>query len=151
MTEPVADAARGILDGHLILSRGLAQRGHYPAIDILDSVSRVADEVTDAAHRAARRQLIGLLAAYKQVEDLVQIGAYAKGSNPEADVALAYEPALRDLLRQDLGEALGMGGAAAAFTEWRSRMVKTAIEAGAELQRATARRGAPAPAAQRRG
>jgi FliI/YscN family ATPase len=146
MTEPIADAARGILDGHLILSRALAQRAHYPAIDILDSVSRVADDVTDGAHQAARRQLVRLLAIYKQVEDLVQIGAYAKGSNPEADVAIDYQRAITDLLQQNLREGLGENGTAAAFQDWRSRMMKIAIEAGAELQRATskARPGAPA-------
>src|SRR4029079_12739795 len=74
MTEPVADAARGILDGHIILSRLLAQRNHYPAVDVLDSVSRVADEVSDQAHIAARRQVVKMMAAYKKIEDLVQIG-----------------------------------------------------------------------------
>lgn len=143
MTEPVADAARGILDGHVILSRALAQRAHYPAIDLLDSVSRIADEVTDTAHQAARRQLIRLLAAHKQVEDLVQIGAYAKGSNPVADVALKYHPRLLELAQQDLSEPLGPGGAAAAFDGWRTRAINTAIEAGAELQRAESARSAP--------
>ena len=78
MTEPIADAARGILDGHLILSRRLAHRGHYPAIDVLDSVSRVADDVSDAELISARRTLARLLALYTDVEDLVQIGAYAR-------------------------------------------------------------------------
>jgi flagellum-specific ATP synthase len=104
MTEPVADAARGILDGHMILSRDLAQRGHYPAIDVLDSVSRVQGDVTDDAHRAARRQVLRWLALFREVEDLVQIGAYAKGSNPETDQALTMVARINDLLRQDFSK-----------------------------------------------
>jgi len=126
MTEPVADAARGILDGHIILSRKLAQRGHFPAIDVLDSVSRVGDDVSDPSHIAARRQVLRLLAAYRDVEDLVQIGAYAKGAAPESDVAIAYQPAIVEMLRQTLNEP----GTPA---EARQRMVKLAIEAGAKL------------------
>lgn len=122
MTEPVADAARGILDGHIILSRSLAQKGHYPAVDVLDSVSRVADEVTDATHQAARRQLVKLLALYREVEDLVQIGAYAKGSNPETDLAIAYHERINELLRQDK--------ASDRFEDARARMIKLAMESG---------------------
>lgn len=107
MTEPVADAARGILDGHIILSRSLAQKGHYPAIDVLDSVSRVQGEVTDAAHRGARVQLVRSMALYREVEDLVQIGAYAKGSNPETDVAITFHGQIDELLRQDLSKGEG--------------------------------------------
>lgn len=127
MTEPIADAARGILDGHIILSRTLAQRAHYPAIDVLDSVSRVADEVTDAAHIAARRQIIKLLAAHKQAEDLIQIGAYAKGSNPTVDTAIRYYDQMLSLLQQGSGER-------ESFQEARGRMVKLAMDAGATLQ-----------------
>ncbi|MFZ4573328.1 MAG: FliI/YscN family ATPase [Phycisphaerales bacterium] len=104
MTEPVADAARGILDGHLILSRKLAQKGHFPAVDVLDSVSRVADDVTDAEHQEARRWLCRLLALYREVEDLVQIGAYAKGSSAESDAAIEYYRPLTELLRQGRGD-----------------------------------------------
>jgi flagellum-specific ATP synthase len=100
MTEPIADAARGILDGHIILSRKLAQKSHYPAIDVLDSVSRVQDDVVTAEHSAARRQMSKLLATYRDVEDLVQIGAYARGSNPDADVAIDYTRSINDLLKQ---------------------------------------------------
>lgn len=152
MTEPVADAARGILDGHLILSRSLAQRAHYPAIDILDSISRVADDVTDAQHQAARRQLVRILAGYKSVEDLVQIGAYARGSNPDSDIAIEYHRAINDLLQQNLHEPVGDGGTAAAFDQWRSIALKLAIQAGAELQKALAQRtrsAASAPSARR--
>jgi flagellum-specific ATP synthase len=126
MTEPVADAARGILDGHIILSRKLAQRGHYPAVDVLDSVSRVGDDVSDPSHIAARRQVLRLLAGYRDVEDLVQIGAYAKGANLESDVAIAYQPAIVEMLKQNPSEP----GTPA---EARQRMVKLAVEAGAKL------------------
>ncbi|HYD01222.1 MAG TPA: hypothetical protein VEB22_08355, partial [Phycisphaerales bacterium] len=122
LTEPVADAARGILDGHIILSRTLAQKGHYPAIDVLDSVSRVADDVTDATHQAARRQLVRLLALYREVEDLVQIGAYAKGSNAETDLAIAFNGRVNDLLRQDK--------TAEKFEDGRAKMIRLALEAG---------------------
>ncbi|MFT3686206.1 MAG: FliI/YscN family ATPase [Phycisphaerales bacterium] len=122
MTEPVADAARGILDGHIILSRSLAQKGHYPAIDVLDSVSRVADDVTDATHQAARRQLVKLLALYREVEDLVQIGAYAKGSNAETDLAIGYQGRINDLLRQDK--------TAEKFEDARAKLIKLALDSG---------------------
>ena len=123
MTEPVADAARGILDGHIILTRALAQKGHFPAIDVLDSVSRVAGDVSDATHMAARQQVLRLLATHRDVEDLVQIGAYAKGSSPEADLALVYHPRIIELLRQDAKHF-------ERFEESRARMVKLALESG---------------------
>lgn len=134
LTEPVSDAARGILDGHIILSRRLAQRSHYPAIDVLDSVSRVADEVCDRTHVAARQQAMRLLATYREVEDLVQIGAYAAGSNPEADVAIAYHGRLEELLRQGRDES-------EPFDQARSRLVKIVLEAGDMLQRRLKERG----------
>jgi flagellum-specific ATP synthase len=130
MTEPVADAARGILDGHLILSRKLVQRAHYPAIDILDSVSRVADDVSDPLHVNARRQIARLMAQYRDVEDLVQIGAYARGSNPQADVAIDFQPRIRELLQQGKDERQ-------AFEQARGVMVKLALESGDALQRRT--------------
>jgi flagellum-specific ATP synthase len=137
MTEPVADAARGILDGHVLLSRKLAQRSHFPAIDVLASISRVADDIVDDHHRVARAMVRRLLAAYAGVEELVQIGAYARGSDPEADVAVAYQPRLAELLRQDAGEA-------SAMAESRDWMIRIAREAGEQLRvagGAQARRG----------
>jgi flagellum-specific ATP synthase len=125
MTEPVADAARGILDGHIILSRKLAQRGHYPAIDVLDSISRVQGDVTDPTHRAARQQLVRQLALYREVEDLVQIGAYAKGSNPESDVAITSQPAIVELLKQDLSKAEPMAAAVKAMVNLAVRIGNT--------------------------
>lgn len=104
MTEPVADAVRGILDGHLMLSRKLAQAGRFPAIDVLDSISRVADEVCDPAHIEARRLVRRMMAAYQEVEELVQIGAYVKGSNPEADRAIELRSDIEAMLRQGVSE-----------------------------------------------
>jgi flagellum-specific ATP synthase len=105
MTEPVADAARGILDGHLILSRKLAQKAHYPAVDVLDSISRVADDIADKEHIEARHRAARLLALFREVEDLVQIGAYARGSSVEHDVAIEITPAINAMLRQSKSDA----------------------------------------------
>ena len=121
MTEPVADAARGILDGHIILSRKLAQRAHYPAIDVLDSISRVAGDVLSQEHTAARSQIVRLLAMYREVEDLVQIGAYAKGSNPDYDVAIEMEKSINMVLRQD-------GNEVTAFEDARAVLLKLAAQ-----------------------
>jgi flagellum-specific ATP synthase len=100
LTEPISDACRGILDGHLVLSRDIANKGHWPAIDVLQSISRVAKQVTDRAHDAARQQVLRLVSAYRDVEDLVNIGAYAAGSNPDFDLAIEMKPAIDMLLQQ---------------------------------------------------
>ncbi len=128
MTEPIADAARGVLDGHVVLSRRLARLGRFPAIDPLDSISRVADEVCDEGHVVARRELLKLMAAHAEVEDLVQIGAYAKGSNARADVAIALEPKIDAYLRQGSRESDDLDGA-------RSGLIELALEAGEMLER----------------
>ncbi|RMH11100.1 MAG: FliI/YscN family ATPase [Planctomycetota bacterium] len=135
MTEPVADAARGILDGHLVLSRKLAHRAHYPAIDVLDSVSRVADSVIDNAHLNARRQLLRLEAKYRQIEDLVQIGAYARGADPEADVAVAMHEAIERLLRQGVDQRVR-------FEDARASLIRLAEEA-TQLYEQLAQSGTP--------
>ena len=102
--EPVADAARAILDGHIVLSRRLATQGHYPAIDVLESISRVMIDVVDEKHLAASRTLRELLATYRESEDLIHIGAYVKGSSPRIDQAIQKVPAINTFLRQDIGE-----------------------------------------------
>ncbi len=104
MNEPVADAVRGILDGHVVLSRELAQRGQFPAVDVLASVSRVMPEVTDPEHQEAARRLRQLLAAYKEAEDLIAIGAYQTGSRPEVDEAIQKMEQIRRFLSQPTGE-----------------------------------------------
>jgi flagellum-specific ATP synthase len=122
MTEPVADAVRGILDGHLILSRRLAQAGRFPAIDVLDSISRVADEVSTPQHVQARRAIRRMMAAYQEIEELVQIGAYVRGSNPEADRAIDLRPEIESLLRQRVDES-------SAFAQTLERLNKLAAAA----------------------
>ena len=102
--EPICDAARSILDGHIILSRHLAARNHYPAIDVLNSVSRVMPAVTSSKHRAAAAQARKLLATYERARDLINIGAYVNGSDPDIDAALVALPALMDLVQQRTSE-----------------------------------------------
>jgi flagellum-specific ATP synthase len=111
MNEPVADAVRSILDGHIVLSRRLASAGHYPAIDVLESVSRVMPMVTTEVHRLAAQRLLDLLATYRESEDLINIGAYVKGSNPRIDQAIGMINNIRAFLRQraDEREQYGSG------------------------------------------
>ena len=108
MQEPVVDAVRSILDGHIVLNRELAARNHFPAIDILQSASRLMPDVTSPAHQRAAARLRRLLAAFKEAEDLVNIGAYVAGSNPLVDEALAKYGAITGFLQQDQGECTGM-------------------------------------------
>jgi flagellum-specific ATP synthase len=100
LNEPISDAARGVLDGHIVLSRKLATRAHYPAIDVRESISRLAEDITDPVHREARRMIVRLLASYAEAEDLINIGAYARGSNIETDVAIELKPAIDLFLQQ---------------------------------------------------
>jgi flagellum-specific ATP synthase len=106
MNEPVADAARSILDGHCVLTRELAHRNHYPAIDVLQSVSRLAGEVTPPEIRAAAGALRETLAAYREKEDLITIGAYTAGADPRVDYAIRKRDQIDAFLRQrpDAGE-----------------------------------------------
>ncbi|MEB3222979.1 MAG: flagellar protein export ATPase FliI [Candidatus Sericytochromatia bacterium] len=104
--EPISDAVRGILDGHVILSRELAAQNHYPAIDILASVSRVMPEITDDRHRKAAGWLREALATYKNAQDLINIGAYQRGSNPQIDVAMELHEALNRYLQQGVDEVV---------------------------------------------
>ncbi len=107
MNEPVADAVRSILDGHIVLSRKLAAANHYPAIDVLGSVSRVMPDVVDQNHSAAASALRDVLATYREAEDLINIGAYVPGSNPRVDLALSKIEAIRHFLRQGVYETAG--------------------------------------------
>jgi len=103
--EPIADAVRSILDGHIVLTRDLADQGHFPAIDVLKSISRLRSDVTPANALAASRELIRLLATYRRVEDMVNIGAYARGANPEIDRAIDMIGPINAFLRQDVAES----------------------------------------------
>ena len=102
--EPVSDTVRGILDGHIVLSRELASRNHYPAIDVLASVSRVMPEVTDLTHQEAAGEIKKLLSEYRQAEDLINIGAYQPGSNPVVDRAISKIELINDFLQQGINE-----------------------------------------------
>jgi flagellum-specific ATP synthase len=102
--DPVADASRSILDGHIVLSRKLATAGHFPSIDVLESISRVAPAVTTAEQRRVATETRALLAAYRDARDLIEIGAYVSGTNPLVDRAIILREAMDGFLRQDLHE-----------------------------------------------
>lgn len=104
MNEPIADAVRGILDGHIVLSRMLANQNHFPAIDILGSVSRCMDDIITPEHRKVAHELKTVYATYKKSEDMINIGAYAKGSNPQIDFAISLIDRIKDYLKQDVEE-----------------------------------------------
>ncbi|NLK51259.1 MAG: flagellar protein export ATPase FliI [Syntrophomonadaceae bacterium] len=104
MNEPIADAVRGILDGHIVLSRDLAAQNHYPAIDILNSVSRVMIEIVKEDHREVANQIRSILATYQDAKDLIDIGAYAHGSNPKIDYALTLIEGCLSFLKQEITE-----------------------------------------------
>ncbi len=142
LTEPISDAARSILDGHVVLSRDLANRAHWPAIDVLDSVSRVANDVTDAELQAARDKVIRLLSAYRDVEDLVNIGAYAAGSNPQFDLAIEMKSAVDAFCQQAADES-------SPFEATRQGLLELALRIDSKAKQLNQRRpGAGAAAAQ---
>ncbi len=102
--EPIADTARSILDGHVVLDRRLASSGHFPSIDLLESISRVSGAVTTPEQRKDAQQLRRLMAAHREVRELVEIGAYVPGTNPDADSARARWPKINEFLRQDMDD-----------------------------------------------
>jgi flagellum-specific ATP synthase len=104
MTDPVADAAMAILDGQVVLSRRMAGMGHYPAVDILKSVSRVMPNITDAAHQTAEKRVREILTLLADNEDLINIGAYQPGKNPRLDESLARKVELTKFLRQGMSD-----------------------------------------------
>jgi len=106
--DPIVDAARAILDGHLVLSRELADSGHYPAIDIEASVSRVMNQITSPEHQKAIAQLKFLYSTYRQNRDLISVGAYQAGSDPNIERAIKLMPAIRDFLCQAIDEKVDM-------------------------------------------
>ena len=109
MEDPVADSVRGILDGHIVLSRALAERGHYPAVDVLASISRAMTSVTETQQREQALRMRQLLAAYRDAEDLIQVGAYVKGSDPVVDEAISRRQSIDAFLCQDAREVIPMG------------------------------------------
>jgi flagellum-specific ATP synthase len=104
MDEPVADTVRGIVDGHIVLSRDLAQSYHYPAIDVLQSISRLAPVVSGSASKSAAGIIRRNMASYARAEDLINVGAYRQGSNPEVDEAVAKHGPIEEFLIQDIEE-----------------------------------------------
>lgn len=130
MNEPIGDAARSILDGHIVLSRRLAHANHYPSIDVLESISRVQSTILPPSHLAVTREVRTLLAAYREARDLIEIGAYVPGTNPAVDRAVAHRHSLDAFLQQglherpdptalwpDLCEAVGWDAGAAGVTD----------------------------------
>lgn len=104
MNEPIADAVRGILDGHIILDRKIAQKGHYPAIDVLGSISRIMNDIVTKDHLKSAENLKRLLAIYKESEDLINIGAYKHGTNNLVDKSIEYYPIIENFTKQDVNE-----------------------------------------------
>ena len=102
--EPITDTARSILDGHIMLSRKLVHRNHYPAIDVLQSISRCMSQIAERDHKQLAGKLKNVLATYSESEDLINIGAYKQGSNPEIDHAISKIHAVNQFLQQDVYE-----------------------------------------------
>jgi flagellar biosynthesis/type III secretory pathway ATPase len=117
--EPVADAARSVLDGHIILSRRLATAAHFPSVEVLESRSRVRDQVIDAEQRQAADQLIRLMAAYREKEELISVGAYQAGSDALLDTAIRMRPAIESFLVQSPQDRTG-------FTDTRKALIDLA-------------------------
>jgi len=108
--DPIADAARAILDGHVVLSRDLAERGHYPAIDIEASISRVMTEVLDEAHLELARRFKQIYSTYQQNRDLINVGAYTFGTERSIDEAIELQPSLMDFLHQGMNTPMDLNG-----------------------------------------
>ncbi len=104
LNEPVSDIVRGVLDGHVVLTRELAERNHFPAIDLLASVSRVMPQIVEPNHREIASKIKSMLATYREAQDLINIGAYHQGSNPEIDKAIKAYPKIIQLLKQDVDD-----------------------------------------------
>lgn len=104
LNEPIADAARSVLDGHIVLSRELANHNHYPAVDILQSISRLMKDIIDENHRSFAEKVLEIMALYKRYEDVITIGAYKEGTNPKLDYAIRMTEKIRIFLRQDITE-----------------------------------------------
>jgi len=143
INDPIGDAVRGILDGHIWLSRALANRSHYPAISVTESISRVMSDIVDEQHLAASRTIMRSMATWNEIEDLVNIGAYAPGSNPDFDAVVQTRDAILKFLQQGISERVS-------FADARQQLISVAQqieETTQRLRREHARKSAGASAA----
>ena len=108
MNEPIADATRGILDGHIVLSRNIAEKAHYPAIDVLQSVSRVMPDIVEKKHMEMAMDIREMMSSYNQIEDMINIGAYKAGSNPKLDRAINKHNSIDEFLKQGIDDTVRM-------------------------------------------
>jgi FliI/YscN family ATPase len=136
--DPVGDAARGILDGHIWLSRSLANRSHYPAVSVTESISRIMADVVDESQLSAARKVLRAKAVWTEIEDLVNIGAYSAGSNASFDAVIQTRPAIEKFLQQAIAERVD-------FIEARTQLLATAQQ----LDETAARLAKAVPNAQR--
>jgi flagellum-specific ATP synthase len=134
INDPVGDAVRGVLDGHIWLSRTLASQAHYPAISIPDSISRVMSDIVDDEHLQASRVIMRALAQYAEIEDLVNIGAYASGSNPTYDAVIQTRQAVLDFLRQEINKGVS-------FDQAREQLVQVAEDLEETVRRLQGQKG----------
>jgi flagellum-specific ATP synthase len=123
LDEPISDAVRSIVDGHIVLDRSLAQHGHFPAVNVSQSLSRVFLDITDKRHQAAARNIRDALATYSEVEDLLRVGAYVKGTSARIDRAIFLKTAIDGFLKQGIDER-------AAFEDTQQRMFQLAEQWG---------------------
>jgi flagellum-specific ATP synthase len=108
MNDPIADSVRAIIDGHIVLSRDLAMQNHYPAVDVLQSISRIMIDIVEDKHLSASRKFIEILDIYKRSEDLIKIGAYVKGSNKDTDYAIEMIDPVKSFLRQGIRQKVNL-------------------------------------------
>jgi len=141
INEPIADAIRGILDGHIWLSRELANRGHYPAVSVLESISRVMPDVVSEEHLAAAAEVRKVLATWNDVEDLVNVGAYAPGANVDFDVAVCLKKDLDAFLQQEMNETVSFHDSADRLVEMARSIRSVREEIAAKTSNTAARAG----------
>ena len=131
LDEPLSDAVRAVTDGHVYLSRDLAVRGQYPAIDCLGSISRLMNDLADEPHRQAAREVLATLSSYREIHEMVSVGAYQSGASPEYDRAIRAYPMIREFLSQPMDQADDLSAARKQLIELESRIRGLSLSAGA--------------------